>query len=117
MRYAPLFVDAFPIFRRYLAEYAVFLNDTDYRMAVVPRLVDDPFFWHLVTAHAWVLRSAFHVDCGQQGDLRLYTNTSNAKADWNDLKSLRIGNPYDSVTGWRAGMQGGASMFATMGRP
>jgi hypothetical protein len=117
VRFAPVFLDSFPIFKRYLAEYSVFQNDPDYRVALARLLMDDPFYWHLITAHAWVLHSAFHVDCGAQNDLMFYPNTRNAGADWSSIRSLRLGNPYDAVTGWRNATLNGAAMFAMMARP
>ncbi len=117
IRFAPVFLDSFPIFSRYLAEYSVFQNDPDYRVALARLLMDDPFYWHLITAHAWVLHSAFHIDCGTQNDLMFYPNVRNAGADWSSIRSLRIGNPYDSVTGWRKATQNGTEMFAMMARP
>ena len=117
VRYAPIFVESFPIFKRYLAEYSVFENNPDYRVGLVRLLMDDPFFWHLVTAHAWVLHTAFHVDCGKQNDLLFYPNGRNAASNWSSIRSLRIGNPYDAVNGWREATQGGDAMFAVIARP
>ena len=117
IRFAPVFLPRFPIFRRYLREYSAFLNDLDYRMALVPVMMDDAFFWHLLVAHAWILHTGFHVDCGKQGELGLYPNTSNVGKDWSSLASLKLGNPYDLVTSWRNGTGGGVNVLSAVNRP
>jgi hypothetical protein len=117
MHYAPIFLPRFPIFKRYLREYSAFVNDVDYRCALVPVLIEDAFFWHLLVAHAWILHTAFHIDCGTQGELSFYPNTSNAAADWSSLASLKLGNPYDRVTSWRQGTRGGADVLSAVNRP
>jgi hypothetical protein len=117
VRFAPLFLPHYPIFARYLLEYSAFANDVDYRTLLVPVLLEDPFFWHLLVAHGWILRSAFHVDCGEQNDLLFYPNTSNDPASWGDLRSLRLGNPYNAVTGWRSRARAGLDMLSALQRP
>jgi hypothetical protein len=117
MHYAPVFLPRYPIFKRYLREYSAFVNDTDYRCALVPMLIDDAFFWHLLVAHGWILHTSFHIDCGTQGELSFYPNTNNVGADWSSLASLKLTNPYDRVAAWRQRTRGGLDMFSAVVRP
>lgn len=107
VRYAKLFQADYPLFARYLREYRFFANDIELRMKLVQYLLDDGFFWHVLIAHAWVLHTHFHVDCGHQGELRFYANAVNKQADWSDLATLKIANPYDNVESWRTGAKAG----------
>ncbi len=94
----------YPLFANYLEKLShYFANDWDYRTKVVPLLLADGFFWHLVVAHAWILHSQFHIDAGGQGDIQFYANNCNKHADWSDIASLKSANPYDSLPMWRAG--------------
>ena len=116
IRFAPAFLPRFPIFRRYLREYSVFVNDQDYRRALVAMMIEDGFFWHLAVAHAWILHTGFHIDCGEPGELALYPNTSNSAAQWSSLESLRMGNPYDDIVAWRRCTRGGLDMLSAVNR-
>jgi hypothetical protein len=107
VRYAKLFLADYPLFARYLRDYHFFANDFDYRRKLVPCLLNDGFFWHVLIAHAWILHSHFHVDAGQQGELRFYANTVNRQANWSNLETLKLANPYDYVEMWRAGTMAG----------
>ena len=116
VRYASPFLMRYPIFRRYLAEYSAFVNDQDYRKSLIATMIEDGFFWHLVVAHAWILHTAFHIDCCDPGELAFYPNTSNVGANWSSLESLRLGNPYDDVAAWRRGTRGGLDMLTAVSR-
>jgi hypothetical protein len=107
-RFGAIFGDKWPIFARYLRDYRFFVNNADYRKALVPRLVRDAFFWHLVVAHAWVLAQNFHVDCGRPGELMLFPNIWNEGRDWSSVASLRVNPPFDNVEAWRASSKPGA---------
>src|SRR3954471_12244839 len=67
----------------------------------------EPFFWHLLLAHAWILATSFHVDCGNDGQLGLYTNLWNQKADWSKFETLLPSPPYGDVAEWRASQHPG----------
>jgi hypothetical protein len=73
----------------------------EYRARLVPLLLEDGFFWHLLIAHAWILHSQFHVDAGTQGALQFYPNTVNRDTDWSRPETFKLGNPYDAITAWR----------------
>jgi hypothetical protein len=114
VRFAVPFLRDYPVFERYMRDFRYFPNDFDYRMALLPTLAGDAFFWHLVVAHAWILATSFHVDCGLPGDLLLYTNISNSKADWSSLGSLAVNSPYDKVAEWRGYQNPGGMMPCAM---
>ena len=59
---------------------------TPYRRRLVPYLVDNGFYWHVLIAHAWIMHSHFHVDIGARGDLAFYANAVNREADWSRSK-------------------------------
>ncbi len=107
VRYARPFLGDYPLFARVLRDYRFFVDDFDYRQKLVPYLLNDGFFWHVLMAHAWILHSHFHVDAGQQGELRFYANTVNRQADWSNLATLNVANPYDDLEMWRAGTGAG----------
>ncbi len=102
LRWASVFLPQFPIFARYLAEYGAFPNDVAYRKTLIPLLLNDPFFWHLIVANAWILWTGFHIDCGRTGDLVFVANRPNAHSDWATLSDLKVNPPYDGVESWRA---------------
>jgi hypothetical protein len=110
VRYARIFLASYPLFSRYLAEYRYFVNDMDYRRKLVPHILNDGFFWHALVAHAWILHSQFHVDAGNENELRFYSNRLNPNADWSKLESLKLANPYDDLGVWRAGTRPGHAM-------
>jgi hypothetical protein len=101
VRYAKIFLQRWPIFAGYLRHYDCFVNDLYYRMKMVPMMLDDGFFWHLLIAHAWILYSQFHVDCGEPGALTFYANNVNKNADWSQPQTLKTANPYDDLVNWR----------------
>jgi len=101
VRWGSVMVPRFPIFARYLQEFGGFLNDIAYRRTLIPVLLDDPFFWHLIVANAWILWTGFHIDCGKTGELLFFANNVNKDADWNKLRKLKTAPPYDDVARWR----------------
>jgi hypothetical protein len=107
VRYAKPFLESYPLFRGYLKEYRCFASDMEYRLKLVPHIVNDGFFWHLIVAHAWILHSHFHVDAGQQDELCFYSNNANRGADWSKPASLNLANPYDHLEQWRAATRAG----------
>ena len=116
VRYSTPFLEGFPIFRRYVANYGVFANDLDYRKGLLEIMLDDPFFWHLIVANAWILYSAFHVDAGLPGEISFYPNTANIGADWSNFASLANAPPYDDVAEWRQNALAGVEVFSGVGR-
>jgi hypothetical protein len=116
LRYASVFLADFPIFARYVREYGAFVNDMDYRKKLVPFLLSEGFFWHLLVVHAWILHTSFHVDCGRAGDLAFYPNTINADVDWHDLNRIRLATPFDQVEWWRAGTEAGQKVLPALVR-
>jgi hypothetical protein len=110
VRYARIFVPRYPLFADYLRNYRYFVNDFDYRREIVPHLLNDGFFWHVLVAHAWILHSQFHVDAGRQGEISFYANNVNPNADWSNPESLRNATPYDYIDKWREGTEPGAAM-------
>lgn len=107
IRFAMPFIAAYPMFERYIREFHYFPNNLEFRKHLLPAMIEDPFFWHLILANAWILATSFHVDCGQPGQLSLYTNISNQQADWTKVDSLQNNSPYDDVQGWRDGQSPG----------
>ena len=102
VRWGSLFADRYPMIRRYLAEYGGFFNDVDYRKTLVPVVLNDPFFWHLIVLNAFILWTGFHIDCGKKGELVLIANNTNRESDWSRLTALKLAPPYDDVARWRA---------------
>jgi len=113
LRFITPFLDDYPIFRRFLRDFACFPKNFDFRCAMLQKASEDAFFWHLVLAHAWILATSFHVDCGTDGQLGLYTNLWNPDADWSKFETLRASPPYDHVEAWRAGQHPGGVMLST----
>jgi hypothetical protein len=107
LRYVRVFLADYPMFVRYVEEYGAFVNDMDYRKKLVPMLLSDAFFWHLIVAHAWILHTSFHIDCGRAGDLAFYPNTINADTDWSDLARIKPAPPFGHVEQWREGTNAG----------
>jgi hypothetical protein len=116
VRYAAIFAKRFPIFDRYVANYGAFANDVAYRATLLPMLLDDAFFWHLIVANAWILHSAFHIDAGRDGDIRFYPNAANPPSAWTDRKALKLAAPYDDLAGWRANTKAGIEVWAGAAR-
>jgi len=114
LRYIDVFLPSFPIFKRYLENYACFINDIEYRKNLVPLLLQDGFFWHLIVAHTWVLYTSFHIDSGEPGDLRFFPNTVNT--DWGDIEKLTLTPPYNHIAMWRDGTKAGTTALPALMR-
>jgi hypothetical protein len=116
VRFAKPFLERQPVFQRYLRHYRHFTSNMDYRGALMKHIVNGPYFLFLVVAHAWILYSQFHVDCGKLGDVLFYPNTRNKKTDWSNPGSWRQAFPYDDVDGWRETESAGW-IVPNIGRP
>ena len=110
VRFGAMFRADYPMFGHYLREYKYFTNDMAYRHALLPALMKESWFWTLVVVHAWILSNSFHVDAGRDGQLRLYANLYNERADWSSLTALRINPPFDNVEAWRKSVKAGSLM-------
>ena len=97
----------YPIFEVYLRNFRYLLDDEAYRGKMVVPMLESGFFLHLLIAHAWILTTSFHVDCGDPGDLMFFPNLFNRDVDWSRLETLRNSPPYDNVAGWRQGAAAG----------
>src|SRR5262249_35548110 len=99
--FAPPFLKDYPIFEDYLERFHLLRMDEDYRKAYLGIALEDPFFWHLIVAHAWIVATSFHVDCGRQGDLRfIQTTTANEHAG-RAVADIPDNVLYADVEGWR----------------
>jgi hypothetical protein len=119
-RYAAVFAPRYPIFDNYIRNFRYFINDSGYRMAMMPLALQKTFFWRLLVANAWILATSFHVDCGGPGELTFYANSTNRDADWGAPQHLRVHPPYANVADWRAAqapggmLQGASRMHARL---
>lgn len=102
VRFAKAFLPAYPMFKRYLKNYQFITNNMPYRMEMLRHAVKNPFFVYLMIAHAWILHTHFHVDAGEQGDLRFFPNTRNKDTDWSKPDAWNVAFPYDEVRKWRS---------------
>jgi hypothetical protein len=100
-RYAKAFVPSYPMIGSYLENYQYFTNYPQYRAAMLAHVMNGAYFLFLIIAHAWILHSQFHIDCGAQGTLRFYPNLRNIKTDWSDPSQWTLALPYDNVGKWR----------------
>ena len=100
-RYAKAFVPSYPMIQTYLENHKYFTNYPPYRLDMLAHVMNGAYFLFLVIAHAWILHSQFHVDCGAQGTLRFYPNLRNMKTDWSDPSQWRLALPYDEIAKWR----------------
>lgn len=107
VRFITPFLDDYPIFERYLRDFACFPKVFDFRVEMLKAVQQEAFFWYLIVAHAWILATSFHVDCGTGNQLGLYTNLWNQKADWSRFETLFPSPPYGDVESWRAGQHPG----------
>jgi hypothetical protein len=116
VRFAKPFLESHPLFQDYLRHYRHFTSNMDYRIELMQRVQSEAFIFYLLIAHAWILYSQLHVDCGALGDILFYPNTRNRKTDWSDPKAWRQALPYEDVDGWRQTESAG-SIVANIGRP
>jgi len=118
VRFAMPFLDSYPMFKGYLQHYRHLTGDLDYRVKLIPHALNGGFFLFLVVAHAWILHSHFHVDCGEPGDIRFYANAVNKTTNWENENSWRVTTPYggDDIAGWREGEVPG-QVTRNLGRP
>jgi hypothetical protein len=107
VRFITPFLDDYPMFERYLRDFGCFPKIMDFRVNMLKVVNDDAFFWHLLIAHAWILATSFHIDCGEEGQMGLFTNLYNEKADWSKFETLRPSPPYNAVSNWREGQHPG----------
>lgn len=111
VRWAGVFLPAFPAFARYVAEYAAFKNDIEYRKTLIPVLLNDPFFWALIVANAWILWTSFHIDCGDTNDLLFFPNHLNPHPERTALGELVLAPPYDDIVRWRIATRAGLGVL------
>jgi hypothetical protein len=108
-RYIAPFLKSYPIFQNYLKNYRVFIQENDYRRRQIAAVHQDPFFWHLVLANAWILAQNFHVDCGYPGQIT-FLPPEGAGDEWAAKPFDQIPSrvPYPHVNQWRASQQPGS---------
>ncbi|MDR3527152.1 MAG: hypothetical protein P4L57_07705 [Rhizomicrobium sp.] len=100
-RYAKTFLPGYPMIRAYLDNFKYLTNYPQYRLEMLAHVINGSYFLFLVIAHAWIMHSQFHVDCGTQDTLRFYPNLRNMTTDWEDPTQWRLALPYDEVAKWR----------------
>jgi hypothetical protein len=106
-RYARVFLPSYPIFHGYLKNFQYLTNWPPYRVEMIGHTINGPFFLFLLIAHAWILHSQFHIDCGAQDTLRFYPNLRNTTTDWSNPKEWRLALPYDKIAFWRSSEEPG----------
>ncbi|HUW79315.1 MAG TPA: hypothetical protein VMV54_00300, partial [Acidocella sp.] len=116
VRFVKPFLASYPQFNAYLQHYRHITGDMDYRIKLIPHALNGGYFLFLVIAHAWILRTHFHVDCGEPGDIQFYANAVNKATNWADEKTWCITSPYGHIPGWRAQEVPGQVM-RNLGRP
>jgi hypothetical protein len=116
VRFAKAFLPAWPLFKGYLQHYRYITSNMDYRIDMMGHVLNGPYFLFLLIAHAWILHSQFHVDCGDPGEILFYPNTRNKETDWADPKTWRQALPYESLTAWQSGEKPG-SLLPNVCRP
>jgi hypothetical protein len=102
LRFAVPFLNTFPIFLRYIRDFHLFRMNLEYRKAMVPICIADPYYWHLAVAHAWIMAANFHVDCGRQGQLHLVTSSTAHERRDRPVEELCDYVTYKDVEAWRA---------------
>lgn len=100
-RYARVFLPSYPLFRGYLKNFKHITNYPNYRKEMIGYAINGPFFLFMLIAHAWILHSQFHVDCGEQDTLRFYPNLQNMNTDWSKPEQWKLALPYDRIAYWR----------------
>jgi hypothetical protein len=107
VRFAKAFLPSWPLFNAYLRNFRHITSDMDYRIEMIGHALSGPYFLFPIIAHAWILYSQFHVDCGKPGDILFYPNTRNKETDWANPKTWRQGLPYEHLAEWQAGERPG----------
>jgi hypothetical protein len=107
-RYIVPFLKDYPIFAGYLQNFRVFVQDMNCRRLQLSSVFQDPFFWHLVIANAWILADSFHVDCGYPGQI-VFLPPEGADDKYADTPFAQVPSrmPYNSIDTWRAGQKPG----------
>jgi hypothetical protein len=107
-RYIVPFLKDYPIFTSYLRNFRVFMQDMNYRRRQLGSVLEDPFFWHLVVANAWILAGSFHVDCGYPGQIVfLPPEGADDKYAATPFAQVPSRMPYNTIDTWRAGQKPG----------
>src|SRR6185437_6314758 len=87
----------------------VYVQDMNYRRRQIASVFQDPFFWHLVIANAWILADSFHVDCGYPGQIVfLPPEGADDKTAGTPFAQVPSRMPYNSIDTWRAGQKPGS---------
>lgn len=107
VRFAMPFLDAYPIFLRYVRDFQLFRMELHYRRETSPLFVGDPFFWHMAVAHAWILATSFHVDCGRKGQLHMIESSTAQEGLDKPVEELCDHPIYRDVDAWRDSEQPG----------
>ncbi len=115
-RFGNPFLPDFPIFARFVREMHLFVQEVEYRRNMLQFALQDPFFWHLLIANAWVLATSFHIDCGYPGQIHFYPRKFSGAVVPRMLDEGAVYSPYDSIENWRAGQAPGGIM-ACISRP
>jgi hypothetical protein len=100
-RYARIFLPSYPLFRSYLKNFKYLTNYPQYRLEMIGHAINSSYFLFPLIAHAWILHSQFHIDCGAQGTLRFYPNLRNMTTNWANPEEWNLALPYDKVAYWR----------------
>lgn len=101
LRFIMPFLDAYPIFKRYLSDFHLFRMEHRYRIKLMPLSANDAFFWHMAVANAWILATSFHVDCGRQGQLHLVDSATARQGIDRPVEELCNSITYKDVEIWR----------------
>lgn len=101
LRFIMPFLKDYPIFTRYLAEFHLFRMEQRYRAKLAPLSANDPYFWHMAVANAWILATSFHVDCGRLGQLHLVASSTARLGVNRPVDDLRTYVVYNEVEIWR----------------
>lgn len=108
LRFVMPFLKDYPIFEALLRHYHLFpMDDEPYRAKLVPLALADLYFWHLAIAHAYILATCFHVDCGRQGQLRFIRSADAERYADRPICEIPDNVLYRNVETWRQAHQPG----------
>lgn len=107
LRFVFPFIAGIPLFARYIRELSLFPEEFEYRQKLIPLLMSDPYFWHLIFATAWVLANNFHIDCGYPRQLLFFPENYLANLKPTFLDDEGVYPPYNNIEGWRMGQKPG----------